>query len=172
MQTDKLFIYSQGDVFIKGKINPETLTNTCNTNEASQVFSFVQNQLQLPLSEQDILFNFQSQFNLNQSEVLTIEQLRVMVQENFTYTVIALKNFNVSSNSQIITSRFGSYAAQISIDGTIDTSGKGCVGGAGLGKGKSSSKVCTATGGAYGGSGGVASSIANIGKEVDGDICN
>ena len=93
-----------------------------------------------------------------------------MISQNFTYTLIALESLSVTSRSSISTSRFAAYSSNLKINGVIDTSGRGCVGGQGLGKGKNANKLCTATGGAYGGSGGAAASIANPGG--DGDFCS
>jgi hypothetical protein len=98
---------------------------------------------------------------------LSIKQFRDMIVQNFTYTIIALENLVVSPKSSITTSRFAAYSADMQISGIIDTTGRGCSGGQGLGKGKNANKFCTATGGAYGGAGGAAASILNPGGSRD-----
>ena len=59
----------------------------------------------------------------------------------------------------IETSRIGIYAKQLEIEGTIDTSGQGCVGSDGLGRGRAPAGNCSASGASFGGRGGRATAI-------------
>lgn len=72
--------------------------------------------------------NYQSQFNLKQP-VASVWDLQQMLMNNFTYTVVALGKLNVTTASKIQTSRFGGFANTVFIDGSIDASSRGCIGG-------------------------------------------
>lgn len=60
----------------------------------------------------------------------------------------------IDPSTKIETSRFGAYANVIEMEGTIDTSGQGCVGSDGLGRGRAPTGNCTASGASHGGRGG------------------
>jgi len=156
LMTDYLFIYSQGSAFIKGTITPQNLQSTCMSNDYAQVFTFVQNPTSLPLSESDLFQNIETQYDLPSS---SFADLKAIVLNNFTYTIIALDTLSISPQALIQTSRFAAYANVTVLGGTIDTSSKGCAGGQGIGKGKNANSLCTATGGAYGGFGGASAPI-------------
>ena len=165
--TDRLFLYSRGNALLSGQFKPQTLVSTCTGDEDAQVFSFVQSQSQLPLSEDSLLANYRSQFFVDSAQNLSISDFQEGLARNFTYTVVALGMLNVSASTVITTPKFGAYASSARIEGTVDTSAKGCLGGQGLGKGKSSNRLCTATGGAYGGRGGKAVA-ESTGEEIEG----
>lgn len=102
MQTDQLFIYSQGEVLISGQIKPINLINTCQYDETLNVFSFIQNREQLPITETTLIDNYKAQFGINSSENITMWDIQKNLSAtNFTYTVIALGNLNISSQTKI-----------------------------------------------------------------------
>ena len=79
---------------------------------------------------------------------------------NFTYTLIALGNLTIDKEGKVVSSRVGMYGYWVSIWGVVNTTAQGCKAGQGLGKGMASNDVCTATGGAHGGRGGMAINYA------------
>ena len=84
-----------------------------------------------------------------------IRYFRDLLSTNFTYTIIAMNRLKLIDPSTLIqTSRLGAYAGLIEIEGTIDTSGQGCVGSDGLGRGRAPFGNCSASGASHGGSGG------------------
>jgi hypothetical protein len=60
--------------------------------------------------------------------------MRDGLRKNFTVTIISLGNVNIFGT--ISTSRVGLYANNTYIVGEIDTSGKGCLAGDGIARGK------------------------------------
>lgn len=125
----------------------------------------MQSPTSLPLSENDLFQNVQTQYGLQSA---SFSDLKAIVLTNFTYTIIALDTIDVSPQTLIQTSRFAAYANVTILEGTIDTSSRGCPGGTGIGKGKNANSFCTATGGAYGGFGGASAPIGLTSQ----DICN
>jgi hypothetical protein len=65
----------------------------------------------------------------------------------------------IDPSSIIETSRLGIYAKTVEIEGTVDTSGAGCVGSDGLGRGRAPSGNCSGSGASYGGRGGRATAV-------------
>jgi|LauGreDrversion4_2_1035121.scaffolds.fasta_scaffold2354397_2 uncharacterized hydantoinase/oxoprolinase family protein len=84
---------------------------------------------------------------------------RNFVSTNFTYTIIAMNRIRlINPNTKIYTSRFGAYARVFEIEGMIDTSGYGCLGSDGLGRGIATGN-CTGSGASHGGKGGSGTAI-------------
>eukprot|EP00347_Sterkiella_histriomuscorum_P013330 403365131 len=150
IQSDKVVAFSDANISISGQIQRVQEYQTC-SNDSDEVFSFIQDRTQMPLTKDQLLSNFQSQFGLpatntktkpkryrikqTSDPIITLDYLLTQLLSNFTMTFMAI----------------ALYANNLNILGTLNATGLGCSAGDGFGGGLPSNDNCTASGGAHGG---------------------
>ena len=87
-----------------------------------------------------------------------------LLQGNFTIFILATQSLEIIDSGKILGSRIGLCSLEVLIEGTVASTGFGCMSGNGAGKGGYLVGECQGSGGGYGGSGGT-------GMYANGTVC-
>ena len=84
-----------------------------------------------------------------------IPNITELLNGNFTIFILATQSLEIIDSGKILGSRIGLCSQEILIEGTVVSTGFGCMSGSGEGKGGYLIGECQGSGGGYGGNGGV-----------------
>ena len=86
---------------------------------------------------------------------LVTPNITEVLQGNFTIFILATNSLEIIDSGKILGSRIGLCSEYILVEGTISSTGFGCMSGNGAGKGSYLLDECLGSGGGYGGAGGM-----------------